>query len=106
MTRDEKIARAMTDALTLLRIGGHWTAAGEVWVLMLAGAHFVVAYRSRIRKLPNVHPRLNAELLTADKRLLCFGLDVWVGGSKAMNIEWGDSGEFVLSAFEPGRWQG
>jgi hypothetical protein len=80
MTRDAKIVHALTDALTLLRIGGRWTASGEVWVLMLAGAHFVLAYRSRVRKLPNVHPRLNAELVTADKRLLCFGLDVWAGG--------------------------
>jgi len=62
MTRDAKIVRAMTDALTLLRIGGRWTASGEVWVLMLAGAHFGLAYRSRVRKLPNVHLRLNADL--------------------------------------------
>jgi hypothetical protein len=65
-----------------------------------------IAYRTPFQKLPEPSEKIRYKRTAlGGKPNLPYGLDVWYGGQKVMNVEWDDKGNKNVVSYRPGDWE-
>jgi hypothetical protein len=106
--KQERAIRARDAILALLKAHGTWCDFGQCKALRFQGHGLDALYRTPFQRLPHAPEPIKylaAMKGTRSPETLPYGLDVWAGQSRVLNIEWADDGRVVVVSYKPGEWE-
>jgi hypothetical protein len=104
--RTAKATEARDRALTLIKEKGTWVQYGSMKRLQATIGQLRVTHRTPFQKMSSGSERLRSmRALFGGRAKLPYGLDIWLGNERVLNIEWDEAGGVELLSYRPGEWE-
>jgi hypothetical protein len=102
----EQAMAVLAAGLELVKAHGRFESAGSGKLMMFARSEFLVAYRTRFQRFPEVDDLTKYRLAMHGARQNSpQALDIWHADRKVFFVEWDEAGYVEIILFRRGDWE-